>query len=519
MNWAAASVIAACLALGGGSGVLAQDVTLTSRDGAVRIDGTLLGFDGEFYRVDTVYGPLTIDGSGVACAGPGCPNLEDFVADIALSGAAIIGEVLMPALIQGFALRDGLSVAQTPLGDVRSLFTLSDPATGRAVARITLRSTNTDEGFADLLAEEADIVMALREVRDSEAALAREAGLGDLRGRGRVRVLALDALVPIVAPDNPLDRIGTPDLAQVFAGRVQSWAMLGGPDAPITLHLRDADSGLAQAVVDRVLAPIDSPVAPDVVRHPSDAALAQAVAQDPFGIGITSAAALGPAKPLALTGACGFALQAMRTVVKTEDYPLSAPLFLYLPARRLPKIGRDFLAYLRSAPAQLVARRAGFTDQAPEEIPINAQGDRLANAIARAGPEVGLTDLQRMMAVLAPLKRITTTFRFEVGSARLDAQSRSHVEQLASALEAGQYDSRTLVFVGFSDGDGPAAANQAIALRRAEAVRAAVQGAAETANFDRITLQVDAFGEALPMACDDSAWGRQVNRRVEVWVR
>ena len=31
-------------------------------------------------------------------------------------------------------------------------------------------------------------------------------------------------------------------------------------------------------------------------------------------------------------------------------------------------------------------------------------------------------------------------------------------------------------------------------------------------------LETEAFGEALPMACDDSDWGRKVNRRVEVWV-
>lgn len=43
----------------------AQDVVLTSRDGAIELSGTLLGFNGEFYRVDTVYGELTVDGSGV----------------------------------------------------------------------------------------------------------------------------------------------------------------------------------------------------------------------------------------------------------------------------------------------------------------------------------------------------------------------------------------------------------------------------------------------------------------------
>ena len=29
---------------------------------------------------------------------------------------------------------------------------------------------------------------------------------------------------------------------------------------------------------------------------------------------------------------------------------------------------------------------------------------------------------------------------------------------------------------------------------------------------------VEGFGEALPMACDETAIGRQLNRRVELWV-
>ena len=194
-------------------------------------------------------------------------------------------------------------------------------------------------------------------------------------------------------------------------------------------------------------------------------------------------------------------------------------MFLYSPARRFPALAREFMTYLRSAPAQLVIRRAGFTDQMPEEIAIDQQGDRFANAITRAGEEVGLGELQRMVRTLVPLSRLSTTFRFEVGSTRLDAQSRSNIEQLARALEEGRYDSRRLVFVGFSDGDGPATANRAIAQRRAEAVRDAVMSAAEAAHLDRVAIEVEAFGEAMPMACDDSAWGRQVNRRVEVWVQ
>ena len=114
---------------------------------------------------------------------------------------------------------------------------------------------------------------------------------------------------------------------------------------------------------------------------------------------------------------------------------------------------------------------------------------------------------------------MTTSFRFETGSARLDAQSRSNVQQFARALEAGRYDGRQVTFVGFSDGDGPAEANLQIARRRADVVRQAVEDAAETADFSLLDISTDAFGEAMPMACDATQWGRQVNRRVEVWLQ
>jgi len=247
--------------------------------------------------------------------------------------------------------------------------------------------------------------------------------------------------------------------------------------------------------------------------------LSEAVADDPFGIGLASYSEIGNTKPLSLTGSCGVQLRGRRTAIKTEDYPLTAPIFLYMPARRLPALAREFLAYTRSPPAQIVIRRAGFVDQAPEEIEINAQGNRLANAIAVAQGQEGLGALQSMVTMLAPMRRLTTSFRFETGSVRLDAQSRSNVQQLARSLELGEYDGRRMVFVGFSDGQGPADDNLEIARARAEAVRDAVIGTAETADLDRLTLETVAFGEAMPMACDDTVWGRRVNRRVEVWLR
>lgn len=497
----------------------AQDVTLRSRDGDVEISGNLMGFDGEFYRVDTIYGELTVDGSGVDCDGPGCPNLDTYIARVTFSGAPTIGRVLMPGLLEAFAIKNDYGVTRESESETLFTYVMSDKVTERVIGEFTFRLTNTDAGFVDLLANEADIVLSLREVRRPEADRAREAGLGNLTAKGRSHVLALDALVPVVSPTNPVEAITTSELEMVLAGEIADWTALGGPDAPISVHILAATSGLGQATVERLVTSAGKTLVAGAVRHETERQLLDAVEADPFAIGVTSRSDTGNAWPLALRGECGFTLSATRQAVKTEDYPLTAPLFLYQPARRFPKLVREFLTYLSEPSAQLVIRRAGFVDQSPEQIPINAQGDRFANAILQGGQETQLTDLQDMVRRLALLERLTTTFRFETGSIQLDAQSRSNVLQLARLMEMGQFDTRRIVFVGFSDGEGPAAKNLEIAQRRADAVKTAVTRAAETANLSRIDIETVAFGEAMPMACDESDWGRQVNRRVEVWVR
>jgi phosphate transport system substrate-binding protein len=513
-----AAILAALFLLSAHSQAAADDVTLTSRDGALEISGTLLGFDGEFYRVDTEFGILTVDGSGVNCDGPGCPMLGAYKARFTLSGAHSMGDVLIPAMIEGFALNVGYALSRENLPGTGLLYRLFDKSDGVEAAEITVRLTSSAEGFADLVSERADIVLSMREVSSQERALVRDAGLGDLRGLRQFRVIARDALVPIVAPGNPVRRLTMAELAAIYAGEIARWSDLGGEDAPITLHLTEPDGDLGQLFAARVMAPQDMSLASDLRVHGTARGLVAALAQDPFGIGISTFSQSGLADVLTLTGACAFEVAADDASIKAGDYPLTTPMYLYLPGRRLPKVARDFLAYMRSGSAQLVTRRVGFVDQSFTEVPIAAQGTRLANAIRAAGPEVRLEELQRMMALFDGKGRISLTFRFQGGSTVLDVPSRANLALLAAALEAGEFDGRRLTFVGFSDGEGGADANRQLSQRRAEAVMSAVLAETEVFDRSRVVLATDGFGEALPMACDDSTWGRQVNRRVEIWV-
>lgn len=499
--------------------VSAQDVTLTSRDKTVEVRGNLLGFDGEFYRVETEYGELTIDAAGVDCAGPGCPSLTSFVAELDISGAPEIGQLLLPALMEAFANKNSLKTERETEGDDTFKITLSRKSDGTPLARFFFHISSSSEGFADLLADQTDIVMSTREITAQERKLARKIGLGDLTQLGRARVLALDALVAVVSTQNPINEISLEQLSKIYSGNLNNWKTLGPQEAPITPYLRDLDTGSGAVALQRLKLKRKDIAKANTLFSTNNLDLATQVSVDPFGIGLVGRSTTLDTKTLTLTGSCGRTLRPTRRNVKTEDYPLTTPLFLYLPARRLPKIAREFLTYTRSPAAQLVIRRAGFVDQAPEDIPIDFQGDRLANAISVAGDSVSLEAVREMISELRQMRRLTTSFRFEAGSVRLDAQSRSNVEQLASALEAGIYDGKNLFFVGFSDGEGAAAANLAISRRRADVVTAAVRKAAETADFSQLDISTRAYGEAMPMACDDTEWGRQVNRRVEVWIR
>ncbi len=513
------AAFAALFALSLAQSVFAQDITLTSHDGKVEVVGTLLGYDGEFYRVDTQFGELTVDGSGVTCDGPACPNLTDFVAEVRFSGSSVIAETLLPALAQGFAIEEGLTLSQPEgTGDLR-VYALNQPDRQAPLARFIFRATDTADGFIDLVENTADVVLAQREIRSDELELTKAAGLGDLTQTRRSRVLALDAIVPIVSGDNPVRQISLADLVMVFTAEVTNWSDLGGPDAPISLHLPQVGSGLDQAVEDLLLAPANAHMTAQVKRHDRNSNLVRTVSNDPFALGVASLAEAGTVRALPLTGGCGHTLSATRQSVKTEDYPLTSPMFFYLPQRRLPKVARQFLAYTQSRAAQMVIRQAGFVDQSPETIQLGLQGDRLANAISTGGTEVGLEELQRMIETLRPLSRLSLSFRFEPGSSRPDAQSRSNILNLAQALESGTLEARQLIFVGFSDGEGAAVANSRIALQRAKTVRNAVLASVETSLPDSIEISVEGFGEAMPMACDDTEWGRKVNRRVEVWIR
>ncbi len=138
-----------------------------------------------------------------------------------------------------------------------------------------------------------------------------------------------------------------------------------------------------------------------------------------------------------------------------------------------------------------------------------------AEAIARAA-QAKAAALESMMAELQAKKTergmIITIgdVLFATNQATLTPNGVATVRKLAEVLV--QNPERTVLIEGFTDSTGSDAHNQALSERRAGSVRDALLGM----GVARERVAARGYGEAHPVAANDTAGNRQLNRRVEI---
>jgi outer membrane protein OmpA-like peptidoglycan-associated protein len=141
-----------------------------------------------------------------------------------------------------------------------------------------------------------------------------------------------------------------------------------------------------------------------------------------------------------------------------------------------------------------------------------AREDDAARAQAKSRElEVALADLKASKTDRGVVITLGDVL-FATGSADLKSGSRQTLDKLTAFLQA--YPKREVQIDGYTDNVGSADYNQGLSERRADSVRDALtrMGIAR----DRILTK--GLGEGSPVADNDTAGGRQQNRRVEVIV-
>ena len=175
---------------------------------------------------------------------------------------------------------------------------------------------------------------------------------------------------------------------------------------------------------------------------------------------------------------------------------------------------RFALAAERGAELATSQRQIAAANDRRNTVLLGAREDETARA-----NQLAQTKTHELAAALAELQASKTDrglvitlgdVLFATGSADLKSGSRQALDRLATFLQA--YPKRSVQIEGFTDNVGGNDFNQGLSERRAESVRNALTGMGIAA--DRIVTK--GRGNSSPVADNDTAAGRQQNRRVEV---
>ncbi|MCB9420571.1 MAG: substrate-binding domain-containing protein [Ardenticatenaceae bacterium] len=158
--------------------------------------------------------------------------------------------------------------------------------------------------------------------------------------------VALDGLVFVVHPDNPVQNLSLGEAQAVFNGRITNWSALGGPDLAIHLVSREQGAGTRAILQQRVLA--EQRISINALIQPDDPALLVAVADDPAAIGFSmmGTAVTANVNVLTIDG-----IAPTPTTTADQSYPLTVPLYFLSPTEPQGDL-RAFLAWLQSDDGQ-----------------------------------------------------------------------------------------------------------------------------------------------------------------------
>jgi len=117
-----------------------------------------------------------------------------------------------------------------------------------------------------------------------------------------------------------------------------------------------------------------------------------------------------------------------------------------------------------------------------------------------------------LYAVLEREGRFTARgIHFDTGSDRIRPESKPELDEIGAVLT--EHADLRLLIEGHTDSEGPEASNLDLSERRAASVRAYL---VENYGVSGSRLQSAGFGESRPVDSNESAEGRQMNRRVEI---
>lgn len=500
------TLLGACM-----TAALSEPVELRLPGGGLVISGDLVSTDGKSAVVTSPsFGTMTVEAAHFICTGLGCAKLRD---QFGIHGSNTIGEALTPALIEAYAATRQWRVEKRVGASAEEVEMEVTRPNGVTVAMLDLRSHGSGTSASGLASGAAQIGASSRPIKPEELKALNDAGFAV-----DTHVLALDGLLVLVSPSNPVNSLTLEQIAGIFAGQITDWAQAGGNAGRINIYARDNKSGTYDTFDTLVLKPHKLKIAGAAERFESSVELSDKVARDPNGIGFIGFAYQRNAKALSIKSACGISYKPAEFNVKTEEYVLSRRLFYYTTDKMKSPLAKSLLDFALSDEAQQTIVDTGFINQSIEYLPFRDQAERVLLALTAQPENFDAAMMEDLMSLMQNAQRMSFAFRFEKNSGELELKAKQDIRRLARYLQTEQMRGKEILLLGFTDTSGPFPTNTTVSLARAMAVRNALL-AAGGGKLDTAKLTVKAYSEIMPVDCNGTEDGRAKNRRVEIWVK
>jgi phosphate transport system substrate-binding protein len=432
---------------------------------------------------------------------------------LTIQGSNTIGGGLMPRLVSRF-MEHTLGCTAVSRTEILPEETEVTGTCNGVPQRVEIFSHGSLTGFPALASGAADIAMAsdgfsdLREKRKLDAAVVRDLdALGDLASPAGEHVIALDGIAVIVHANNPLKKLTTSQLSDIFSGRVTDWSGVGrgAGTGPIHIYARPESSGTWQIFKDTVL--LDAALAPGATRIENSGRLAAAVAADPQGIGFVGVSYAGSARTLALGEEGGAMLKPAPCTVKTEEYVLHRRLYLYTSTHPANDRVSPFIKFATSREAWPIVEEAGLVslDPAPDPACAAAQFEHSSE----------------WLSLTKDARRLNTNFNvtFVKNSFMLDSKARQEIGYVVDMLAKPECAGRHILLIGYADSDGTKAHNDGLSKDRAATVGSELADEVVQRGLNLTVDDVHGLGSLDPIGDNRTPEGKARNRRVEIWVR
>lgn len=215
--------------------------------------------------------------------------------------------------------------------------------------KISVSGGGSSNGIKALLDGTTDIAMASRKMKSKEVTKAKEKGIDAVE-----HVVALDAVLPIVHPSNPVSDLTTDQLRDIYTGKITNWKEVGGADSSIVVISRDTSSGTYETWGKFVLGK-GNRVTPRALMQASSGAVLQAVAKNPKAISYDGIGYVNnTVKALKVNGITGSAKTA-----KDMSFPVARELQVYTNGQPTGELG-DFMSFVKGKDGQKFVGEAGF---------------------------------------------------------------------------------------------------------------------------------------------------------------